>query len=169
MPAMQVPNPLPPTITLPREAIELAVSQHLEEFGESSLVANTWRWVLHGGGPGPISHMDWSEFDGKGPPSKLTLAAESTANQPTLLAYASWAELNKARFICWWCAANREAEIPIRFRPWDSTPDPAVMEEGSVTPGEAVSAANACPSRASRSRSLCNAGPGRASSCRTGG
>jgi hypothetical protein len=66
MPAIRVPDPLPPAITLPREVIEFAVSQHLEEFGESSLVARTWRWVLHGGGPGPISHMDWSEFDGTG-------------------------------------------------------------------------------------------------------
>jgi hypothetical protein len=133
MPAIQVPDPLPPAITLPREVIEFAVSQHLEEFGESGLVACTWRWVLHGGGPGPISHMDWSQFDGDGPPSRPTLAAESTADQPTLLARASWTELYRARFICWWCTAKPEDEIPIRFRGWDATPDPAVMEEGSVT------------------------------------
>jgi hypothetical protein len=130
MPAIEVPDPLPPAITLPREVIEFAVSQHLEQFGESSLVARTWRWVLHGGGPDPISHMDWSEFDGNRPPSRPT--AESAADQPTLLARASWTELNKARFICWWCTANAEDEIPIRFRSWDSTPDPAVMEEGTV-------------------------------------
>jgi hypothetical protein len=127
------PDPLPPAITLPHEVIEFAISQHLEEFGESSLVAHTWRWILHGGRPGPISHMDWSEFDGNGPPSRPTLVAESTADQPALLARAPWAELNKARFICWWCTANPEDEIPIRFRGWDSTPDPAVMAEGSVT------------------------------------
>jgi hypothetical protein len=49
VPAIEVPDPLPPAITLPREVIEFAVSQHLEEFSESSLVARTWRWVLHGG------------------------------------------------------------------------------------------------------------------------
>jgi hypothetical protein len=133
MPATQVPDPLPPAITPPREAIEFAVSQHLEEFGESSLVAHTWRWVLHGGGPSPISHMNWSEFDGNGPPSRPTLAAESTADQSALLAHATRADLNKARFICWWCTANPEDEIPTRFRGWDPTTDPAVIEEGSVT------------------------------------
>jgi hypothetical protein len=39
MPAIEVPDPPPPAITLPREVIEFAVSQHLEEFGESNLVA----------------------------------------------------------------------------------------------------------------------------------
>ena len=66
MPAIEVRDLLPPAITLPHEVIDFAVSQHLEEFGKSSLVARTWRWVLHGGGPGPISHMDWSQFDGNG-------------------------------------------------------------------------------------------------------
>ena len=83
MPAIEIPDPLPPAITLPREVIEFAISQHLEEFGEHSLVARTWHWILHGGGTGPISHMDWSQFDGEGPPSAATLAAESTADQAT--------------------------------------------------------------------------------------
>jgi hypothetical protein len=61
------------------------IERHLDEFGDSSLVARTWHWVLHGGGRGPISHMDWSRFDGDGPPSAATLAAESTASQPPLL------------------------------------------------------------------------------------
>ena len=133
MPGIEVPDPLPPAITLPREVIEFAVSQHLEEFGESSLVARTWRWILHGGGPGPISDMDWSDFDGNGPPSRPTLAAESTSNQSTLLARTSWAELNKARFICWWCTAKPEDKTPMRFRTSDPTPGPALTEEGPVT------------------------------------
>jgi len=73
------PGPLSPAITLPREVIEVAISQHLAVFGKSSLVARTWHSILHGGEPGPISHMDWSKFDGDGPPSRATLAAESTA------------------------------------------------------------------------------------------
>ena len=133
MPTIEIPDPLPPAITLPREVIEFAISQHLAEFGESSLVARTWHWILHGGGPGPVSHMDWSQFDGNGPPSRATLAAESTADQPPLLPHTPWTELNKARFICWWCTANPEDEIPVRFRGSDTTPDPAVMEEASVT------------------------------------
>src|ERR1700684_2072944 len=122
MPAIDIPDPLPPAITPPRTVIEFLVDQDLEEFGDTGLVAHTWHWVLHGGGPGPISHMDWSQFDGNGPPSRPTLAAESTADQPALLARASWAELNRARFICWWCTANPKDEIPIRFRGRDSTP-----------------------------------------------
>ena len=35
MPAIEIPDPLPPAITLPREVIEFAISQHLEEFGAS--------------------------------------------------------------------------------------------------------------------------------------
>jgi hypothetical protein len=118
MPAIEIPDPLPPSITLPREVIEFAISEHLSEFGDDSLVARTWRWIRHGGGPGPISHMDWSQFDGNGPPPMATLAAESTADQPPLLPCVSGTELSKARFICWWCTANPEDEVPARFRAW---------------------------------------------------
>jgi hypothetical protein len=64
--------------------IEFLVDQDLDEFGDTSLAARTWHWVLHGGGPGPISHMDWSQFDGNRPPSAATLAAESTADESPL-------------------------------------------------------------------------------------
>ena len=60
MTAIAIPDPLPPAITLPREVLEFAITEHLKQFGESSLVARTWRWILYGGGPGPISHMNWS-------------------------------------------------------------------------------------------------------------
>ena len=73
MPVIAIPDPLPPAITPPRTVIEFLVDQDLEEFGGTGLVARIWYWVLHGGGPGPISHMDWSQFDGDGrhrqPPS----------------------------------------------------------------------------------------------------
>lgn len=133
MTAIEIPDPLPPAITLPREALEFAISQHLEEFGESGLIARTWHWILHGAEPGPISHMNWSQFDSEGPPSAATLAAESTADQPPLLARTPWAELNKARFICRWCTANLEDEVPLRFHPWDEALDPTVTEYGSAT------------------------------------
>jgi hypothetical protein len=45
--------------------------------------------------------MGWSRFDGDGPPSAATLAAESAASQPPLYPAISWDELNRARFICW--------------------------------------------------------------------
>lgn len=83
MPPIDIPDPLPSAITPDREVIEFLIERHLDEFGENSLVARTWHWVLHGGGPAPISHTNWSRFDGDGPPSAATLAAESTASQPT--------------------------------------------------------------------------------------
>jgi hypothetical protein len=132
MTAIAIPDPLPPAIALPREVLEFAIAEHLKQFGESSLVARTWRWILYGGGPGPISHMNWSEFDGDGPPSRATLAAESTADPPSLCR-APWAELSKARFICWWCTANPEDEVPLRFHHWDEPQYPAATEYGSVT------------------------------------
>ena len=101
MPAIDIPDPLPPAITPPRDGHRVPRRQDLEEFGDTGLVARTWHWVLHGGGPGPISHMDWSQFDGDGPPSAATLAAESTADEPPLHPPTPWPELNKARFICW--------------------------------------------------------------------
>jgi hypothetical protein len=40
MPAISIPDPLPPAVTLPREVIEFAISEHLREFGDDSLVAH---------------------------------------------------------------------------------------------------------------------------------
>jgi len=133
MPAIEIPDPLPTAITPPRTVIEFLIGQHLGEFGDTGLVARTWQWVLHGGGPGPISHMNWSQFDGDGPPSAATLAAESTADEPPLFPRTPWPELNKARFICWLCTAAAEDEVPLRFHPWDAAPAPIATEDGSVT------------------------------------
>src|SRR2546430_2499373 len=133
MPAMDIPDPLSPAITPPRTVIEFLVDQDLEEFGDTGLVARTWHWILHGGGPGPISHMDWRRFDGDGPPSAATLAAESTASVPPLHPSIPWAELNRVRFICWLCTSQPEDELPLRFHPWDASPLPIATEEGSVT------------------------------------
>ena len=133
MPAIHIPDPLPPAITPPRTVIEFLIDQDLEEYGETGLVARTWHWVMHGGGPGPISHMDWSQFDGDGPPTAATLAAESTTDEPPLYPPTPWPELNQARFICWLCIAEPGDDVPPRFRPWDTAPVPAVTEDGSVT------------------------------------
>jgi hypothetical protein len=133
MPTIAIPDPLPPAITPDREVIEFFIDEDLAEFGDNSLVARTWRWVLHGGGPAPISHTDWWQFDGNGPPSAATLAAESTASEPPLYPPTPWDELNRARFICWLCTAEPGDELSLRFHPWDAAPAPAVTEEGSVT------------------------------------
>jgi hypothetical protein len=133
MPPIDIPDPLPPAITPDRDVIEFFIDEDLAEFGNDSLVARTWRWVLHGGRPGPISHMDWTRFDGDGPPSAATLAAESTASQPPLHPRTPREELNRARFICWVCTAEPGDQLPLRFHPWDAAPAPTVTEEGSVT------------------------------------
>jgi hypothetical protein len=77
--------------------------------------------------------MNWSQFDGDGPPSAATLAAESTAAEPPQFLRTPWVELNKARFICWWCTGAPEDEVPLRFHPWDTAPAPTVTEDGSIT------------------------------------
>ena len=79
MPAIDIPDPLPPAITPPRTVIEFLIGQDLVGYGGACLVARTCHWVLHGSGPEPVSRMDWSQFDGDGPPSAATLPAESTA------------------------------------------------------------------------------------------
>jgi hypothetical protein len=43
MPAIAIPDPLPPAITPPRTVIEFLVDQDLEEFGDTGLVARTWQ------------------------------------------------------------------------------------------------------------------------------
>lgn len=48
MPSIEIPDPLPPAIVLPRKVIKLAISQHVAEFGKHSLVERTWHWALHG-------------------------------------------------------------------------------------------------------------------------
>jgi len=132
MPAIEIPDPLPPAITPDRDVVEFLTERHLQEFGEDSLVARTWQWVLHGGGRGPISHMDYTQFDGEGPPSRASLAAESLASLPPLHPRIPWDELNRARFICWLCTSRPEDELPLRFHPWDTAPAPIASQEGSV-------------------------------------
>src|ERR1017187_3332 len=78
MSGIDIPDPLPAAITPPRTVIEFLVDEDLDEFGDTGLVARTWHWVLHGGGSGPISHMDWSQFDGDGPPSAASRRLSSS-------------------------------------------------------------------------------------------
>ena len=133
MTTIEIPDPIPPAITPDREVIEFLIDQDLEEFGENSLVARTWHWILYGARRAPISHTDWSRFDGDGPPSAATLAAESTASEPPLHPLTPWEQLNRARFICWLCTAQPGDEPALRFHPWDAAPAPTIPEEGPVT------------------------------------
>src|SRR5260370_38369865 len=129
MPAREIPDPLPPAIPPPRTVVEFLIEQHLEEFGDTGLIARTWHWVLHGGGPRPISHMDWTQFDGDGPPPAATLAAESTAAEPPLFPRTPWPELKKARFLCRLCTPAPGDEVPLRFQPPATAHDPHVTTD----------------------------------------
>jgi hypothetical protein len=51
----------------------------------------------------------------------------------TYAAETAWPELNQTRLGCWLCTATPGDEVPMRFRPWDTAPLPAVTEDGSVT------------------------------------
>jgi len=53
MPAIDIPDPLPPAITpLDRIVIEFLIDQHLEELGDTGLVASTWHWSYTEARPG---------------------------------------------------------------------------------------------------------------------
>ena len=41
MPAIEIPHPLPPAITLSRTVIQFLIDQDLEEYGDAGLVART--------------------------------------------------------------------------------------------------------------------------------
>jgi hypothetical protein len=53
MPAIDIPDSLPPAITPPRTVIEFLIDQDLDEYGDARLVARTCHWVRHGIGLPP--------------------------------------------------------------------------------------------------------------------
>jgi hypothetical protein len=57
IPAIDIPDPLPPAITMHSTVIEFLIDQDLDEYGDTSLVARTWYWILHGGSPGPMTRL----------------------------------------------------------------------------------------------------------------
>ena len=126
MPAIDIPDPLPPAITTPRTVIDFLIDQDPDEYDDACLVARTRHWVLRGFGPEPISRMDWSQFDGNGPPSAVTLATDRTAMNcrctRTSRGLSSMRSGSEARFICWLCTPVPGDEVPLRFRPWDAGP-----------------------------------------------
>ena len=124
MPAMDIPDPLPPAITPPRTVIEFLADQDLKEFGDTGLVARTWHWVLHGGGPRPISHMDPSQFDGDRPPP---LPRKAPPLHPPTHGLNSTKPDSSAGY------APPTPETKYRCdSPWDATPAPAITEDGPV-------------------------------------
>jgi hypothetical protein len=47
MPAIDIPDPLPPAITPPRTVIEFLISQDLEEFGDMRLITRQDGAYMH--------------------------------------------------------------------------------------------------------------------------
>ena len=73
MDTIQLPGPLPATVTRPRPLIEAVMAQSVREQGPDSRTAQAWRWVLTGQGPSPVSGAP-----GIGtPPSADDIAAEA--------------------------------------------------------------------------------------------
>ena len=136
MPAIDIPDPLPPAITPPRDG------HRVPRRPGTSKNSATPAWSPAPGtgsctaaGPAPISHMDWSQFDGDGPPSAATLAAESTADEPPLHPPTPWPELNKARFICWLCTSARETKYRYASAPGTRPPHlPSPRKDRSPSP-----------------------------------
>jgi hypothetical protein len=55
MDTIQIPGPLPATVTRPRPLIEAVIAQSLREQGYGSHTARAWQWVLSGHGPSPVA------------------------------------------------------------------------------------------------------------------
>jgi hypothetical protein len=55
MDTIQIPGPLPATVTRPRPLIEAVMAQSLREQGSACRTARAWRWVLSGHGPSPVA------------------------------------------------------------------------------------------------------------------
>ena len=73
MDTIQLPGPLPATVTRPRPLIEAVMAQSVREQGPDSRTAQAWQWVLTGQGPSPVSRAP-----GIGtPPSADDIAAEA--------------------------------------------------------------------------------------------
>jgi hypothetical protein len=133
MPPIEIPRPLLPAITPDREVIEFLIDQDLEKFGENSLVARTWHWILHGAGLAPISHTRLVTVRRR----RTTISRHPRRRKHRQRAAPAparpWEELNQARFIRWLCTAQPGDELPLRFNPGTPHGAPTVTEEGPAT------------------------------------
>ncbi len=55
MDTIQIPGPLPATVTRPRPLVEAVMDQSLREQGPHSRTAQAWQWIITGQGPSPVS------------------------------------------------------------------------------------------------------------------
>ncbi len=130
MDVTQIPATLPPAITVSRDLVEFCLSEDLETYGTAGPASLAWRWALTGEGPTPVSLREWHQ----GPPDRDVLLDESRwPYGDGWGGRAAWAEIERARFLLWWLTASPDDEVPARFRRNESTPEPTVVEHGSVT------------------------------------
>jgi hypothetical protein len=130
MDTTQIPETLPPAITISRDTAVACMTDDLGDYGPSGPVALAWQWALTGNGPTPIALETWTQ----GPPSHNMLLDESRwPHTGRWQGHARWEELQHARFLLWWLTAADGEQVPARFRRSDIAPGPAVTEHGSVT------------------------------------
>lgn len=87
MDTIQIPEPLPATVTRSRQLIKALVAQSLREQGSDSRTARAWRWALTGQGLSPVSGVP-----GTGRPPDLDgIAAEARhLTDPDECAWPPW-------------------------------------------------------------------------------
>lgn len=126
----QIPQTLPPAITISRQTALACLPDDLHDYGASGPVGLTWQWALTGKSPTPIALQKWDQ----GPPSHQTLLDESRwPYTDRWQSHATWEELQHARFLLWWLTAANGEQVPARLRPYHIATGPAVTEQGSVT------------------------------------
>jgi hypothetical protein len=130
MDVTQIPQTLPPAITVSRELVEFSLAEDLAVYSANGPAALAWRWALTGEGPTPVSLRDWHQ----GPPDHDTLLDESRwPYGDGWRGRAARAEIYKARFLLWWLTASPHEQIPARFQHYQQAPTPAAVEHGAVT------------------------------------
>ena len=122
MPAIDIPDPLPPAIT---------PAPHSHRIPHRPRPRRVWR-RLPGRPHLPLGRARiWTRAD---PPHGLVAIRRRRAaigchprrgkyrNEPPLYPHTPWPEANEARFACWLCTSVPGDEVPLQFRPWDAAP-----------------------------------------------
>ncbi len=137
----QIPGKLPATVIRQRPLIAAVMAQSLAECAPNSRTAGSWRWVLAGQGPAPVSMTPGTG----GPPSAAEVAAETrhgADGSPAECGWPPWRHANdpdpdrqQARRVLRWLTGAADA-IPLL--------DPAAAgtsEPGSTSPGPTTKSA----------------------------
>jgi hypothetical protein len=130
MDVTQIPQTLPPAITVSRELVGFSMAEDLATYSDGGPAALAWRWALTGQGPTPVSLRDWRG----GPPDHDTLIDESRWPYGDKWdGRAARAEIDKARFLLWWLTAGPLEQVPARFQHDQQAPPPTAVEHGALT------------------------------------